>query len=267
MRRMDLELWEDKIPGYRQEIPQAKPSLKQFMPDSGSARGAIIVCPGGGYEYKAAHEGEPIARWLNSLGLTAFVLDYRVSPYRYPIPVLDANRAVRWVRYHAENWHLDPNQIGLLGFSAGGHLAATVGTQFDNGQPDAADPVDRVSSRPDALILCYPVISLGQYGHRGSIESLLGPNPSDTLRQSLSNELRVTTDTPQTFLWHTANDGAVPVENSLMFAAALSRCRVPFAMHIFPDGHHGLGLADENPPVAVWTELCADWLKQIGFCD
>lgn len=264
---MELSLWEDQAPGHDPAIPQVKPGLKLFVPGSGRARGAIIVCPGGGYEYIAAHEGEPIARWLNSLGLTAFVLDYRVSPYRYPVPVLDATRAVRWVRHHAAEWGIDPQKIGLLGFSAGGHLAATVGTQFDNGRPDAPDPIERAGSRPDALILCYPVISFGQYGHKGSVESLLGPTPSDTLRQSLSNELRVTAATPQTFLWHTADDDAVPVENSLMFAAALSRFGVPFALHIFPSGHHGLGLAEENPQVAVWTKLCADWLRQIGFCD
>lgn len=174
---------------------------------------------------------------------------------------LGAGPALRLVRYKAKEWGIDPQRVGILGFSAGGHLAATAGTHFDAGSLSASDPVMRHSCRPDFLILCYPVITFGdQYAHLGSMRNLLGPEPSEEMRRHLSNEQQVTEATPSTFLWHTANDAGVPVENSLMFAAALSRHGVPWEMHIFPDGRHGLGLAAEHPQVRAWPELCATWL-------
>jgi acetyl esterase/lipase len=225
----------------------------------------VIVCPGGGYCGKADYEGAPVARWLNSVGLSAFVLDYRVVPYKHPYPLLDAQRAIRVVRCHALEWGIKPDKIGILGFSAGGHLSATAGTHFDFGSPDAADLVDQESCRPDALVLCYPVVSFGEFRHDGSMVALLGENPPDALRFSLSNETQVTNLTPPAFIWHTANDEGVPVENSLLFAGALSKHQVPFELHVFPDGAHGLALGEGHPAVSAWTGLCATWLHGLGF--
>ena len=205
-----------------------------------------------------------------SLGISAFVLDYRVSPYHHPIPLLDARRAVQVVRSRAREWSLDPQRIGVLGFSAGGHLASTVGTHLEEiTSPEVSAPVrDAISSQnflPNALILCYPVISFCQFAHSGSMQNLLGTDPSGEWITALSNETQVTDRTPPTFLWHTAADQSVPVENSLMFASALSAHRVPFELHVFDQGAHGLGLAQDHPSAQAWTGLCAAWLHRIGF--
>lgn len=259
-----MRLWEKDIPGYDPSLSNQIPALEPFVLSTSKAHGAVIVFPGGAYSHLAAHEGEPIARWLNGVGVSAFVLTYRVAPYRHPYPMLDAQRAVRFVRYHADKWNIDPNHIAVLGFSAGGHLASTVGTHWDTGL-NSDDPVDAVSCRPDAMILCYPVITLGEQTHAGSVHNLLGPSANEDLKLHLSNEIHVTEETPPTFLWHTAEDNAVSVENSLMLASALARHRVPFELHVFPSGRHGLGLANDHPGVAVWTDLCADWLRRMGF--
>ena len=237
----------------------------------GKARGAVIVLPGGGYQVHAAHEAEPIARWLNAAGWTALVLRYRLAPNRHPAPLEDAARAVRLTRHRAAEWNIDPAHIGVLGFSAGGHLTATIGTHFDAGRADAADPVERQSSRPDALVLCYPVISVERFAHRGSIENLLGPNPPADLLRQLSMERFVTPQTPPAFLWHTAADEVVPVQHSFWFAEALVANRVPVELHVFPHGNHGLGLGDgssfvgASAAVAQWPRLCETWLKGLGF--
>jgi acetyl esterase/lipase len=258
-------LWPDGAPGLDQATPAFDPTLTPYLCAAATPTGCVIVLPGGGYAGRADHEGEPIARWPNSLGLSAFVCDYRVAPYRHPYPSLDAGRAVRWVRAHAAEYGVLPDRIGLLGFSAGGHLAATVGTHFDAGDPGATDPVARVSNRPDALVLCYPVISFGPGGHQGSMHNLLGEGPAPELVRSLSNELQVTADTPPTFLWHTADDEGVPVRNSLLFAAALAAHGVPHELHVYQSGPHGLGLAEAYPHVATWTRLCGEWLQGLGF--
>jgi acetyl esterase/lipase len=260
-----IPLWQTDIPRYRADYPGDIPGIEPYLLPGSSPRPVVIVLPGGGYTHRAAHEGEPIARWLNEIGLSAFVLSYRIAPYRHPVPLLDAQRAIRTVRSRAGEFGVDPGRIGILGFSAGGHLASTAGTHFDAGDPNAADPVERVSSRPDAMILCYPVISFGEYRHDGSRTALLGENPPQDLVDLLSNEKQVSAQTPPTFLWHTANDGAVPVENSLLFAAALRRCGVPFDLHVFADGPHGVGLALDRPSLALWTPLCASWLKALGW--
>ncbi len=260
-----LALWESgEVPLFDPSITQEKPSLTPYLLP-GAERASVIVCPGGGYYGKAAHENEPIARWLNSLGLSAFVLDYRVFPYHHPVPLLDAQRAIRYVRSHASSLRVNPAQIGMLGFSAGGHLTSSAGTHFDAGNPHAADAVEQVSCRPDALILCYPVITFGEYRHDGSRGALLGENPAPELIELLSNEKQVTPQTPPTFLWHTANDEAVPVENSLLFAAALSRCKVFFDLHVFADGPHGVALAENDPAISLWKASCAAWFKKIGW--
>lgn len=224
---------------------------------------AIIVCPGGGYRFLAEHESEPVAKWLNSIGLSAFVLRYRVT-HRHPAPLDDGRRAVRYLRAHAQKFSVDPARIGMLGFSAGGHLTASVGVHWDLGRPTDPDPVERFSSRPDCLVLCYPVISFVDYGHSGSMVSLLGKDPTQELRQMLSLQLQVTEQTPPAFLWHTATDASVPVQNTILFAKALADYHVEHELHVFPQGGHGLGLAS-GTRVGVWTGLCRNWLWERGF--
>jgi acetyl esterase/lipase len=259
-----LPIWQGTPPGFDPSFAQPVPTLAPYLASGGKPSGAVVVLPGGGYGRKAPHEAEPVALWLNSLGISAFVLDYRVAPYHSPIPLLDARRAIQVVRSKAEEWSVDLEHVAILGFSAGGHLASTTGTHFESiFGPE--DHVSQYSSRPDAMILCYPVISFGKYGHSGSMENLLGPNPPDDLRETYSNEKRVTDKTPPAFLWHTADDASVPVENSLMFAQALRGCGVPFELHVFPSGQHGLGLAADHPYAGGWTALCGKWLKAFGF--
>ena len=258
-------LWPGGAPGAKGDTMEDKPRITPYLPAGDGPFACIIVCPGGGYGGRAKHEGEPICKWLNSIGVAGFVLDYRVKPYRHPIPLGDAQRAIRMVRARAAEWKIDPKRVGILGFSAGGHLAASATTIFDAGKPDAADPIDRQSCRPDAAILCYPVITFGEKRHHGSMVNLIGEKPDEKLRTMLSLENSVTPRTPPTFLWHTSDDNAVPVENSLLFAEALAKNKVPFALHVFPHGPHGVGLAANMPTVSAWTKLCADWLKEIGF--
>jgi acetyl esterase/lipase len=260
-----IRLWEKEVPGFQPEFGQELPSITPYWVKDIKKPAAIVVCPGGGYWLKAEHEGRPIAEWLNRLGISAFVLDYRVAPYRHPYPSMDAKRAIRFVRHHAQTWGIDPEKIGILGFSAGGHLASTAGTHFDYGMPDAEDPVDRISSRPDAMVLCYPVVSFGKYRHEGSMINLLGEAPDAAMQELLSNEKQVGKDTPPTFLWHSADDDVVPVENSLFLAEALSRHKVNCELHVFPKGQHGAGLAEDNPQLSLWTTLCENWLQSIGF--
>ena len=254
-------------PLIAQTFNQPVPTLTPYLVSANTPTGAVVVLPGGGYGKKAAHEAAPVAEWLNQVGISAFVLDYRVAPYRHPIPLLDARRAIQLVRSQAEQWSVDPRKVAVLGFSAGGHLASTTGTHFERiDQPE--QPADRVSTfsyQPDALVLCYPVISFGEYAHTGSMENLLGPNPPAELRQSFSNQTQVSDQTPPTFLWHTAADQSVPVENSLMFANALSSHKIPFELHIFAEGVHGIGLAQDHPSARPWTDLCAKWLTNLGF--
>lgn len=277
-----IRLWQGEIPGYDRSVGDQIPGLEPYLLSTSKRHGAVIVCPGGGYSHLAPHEGAPIAKWLNSIGISAFVLTYRIAPYKHPYPLLDAQRAIRYVRFHADEWCIDPNRIGILGFSAGGHLAATAGTHWDRGATSSAaeadlrtnsqadldadvDPIDSVPCRPDAMILCYPVISFEKFGHVGSMHNLIGQSPDESLRLSLCNEAQVTEETPPAFIWHTADDQAVPVANSLAFARSLSEHGVPFELHVFPHGRHGLGLAEQYPEVAMWSSLCATWLKSMGF--
>lgn len=233
----------------------------------GAKTAAIVVCPGGGYGGLAAHEAEPIAQWLNSIGVTGVVLRYRLGPrYHHPVELGDAQRAIRYVRAHAAEWNVDPQRVGILGFSAGGHLAATASTQFDAGEANAKDPIDRQSSRPDISVLVYPVITLTDpHTHAGSRRNLLGENPSRELVDSMSAEKRVTKDTPPAFIFHTADDQAVPVENAMLYASALRRHGVPFELHVYEKGRHGVGLAKDDPVLSTWPARCADWLWSRGF--
>lgn len=213
-------LWPEGAPGALGTEESDKPSLTSYVVAQGSGTGtAVVVCPGGGYGRLAMdHEGDQVARWLNSIGVTAFVLTYRLGPkYHHPIELGDAQRAIRTVRYKAAEYRLLPNRIGIMGFSAGGHLASTAGTHFDAGNTGAADPIERMGSRPDFLVLGYPVISLlPPYVHKGSLRNLLGDQPDPKLVENLSNELQVTAQTPPTFLFHTTEDAGVPVENSVL---------------------------------------------------
>jgi acetyl esterase/lipase len=263
--RQELPLWSGDVPGIDTGAPRHLPAIVPFPVKAARPVGAVVVCPGGGYGGRAPHEADPIALRLNELGIAGFVCHYRVAPYRHPYPMLDAQRAVRWVRAHAAEYRVNPDRVGILGFSAGGHLASTVATHYDRGNPNATDPVDRQSCRPDAVILCYAVISFGRFGHLGSRENLIGPAPPEELRLSLSNETQVTPDTPPTFLWHTAADEGVPVQNSLLFAEALAGQGVAFELHVYPSGNHGLGLAPDDPHVASWSSLCGEWLHGLGF--
>jgi acetyl esterase/lipase len=259
-----LPLWPDTPPGETHE-DAFRPTLTTFLLEGDEARGAVVVVPGGGYGGRADHEREPIARRFNEAGFHAFVLDYRVAPHRNPEPLNDAARAVRIVRNRAAEWRVKPDKIAVLGFSAGGHLTASLGVFFDSGEAGSSDPVARESSRPDALVLCYPVISSGKFGHQGSFDNLLGPESSAAEREAMSLEKHVRKDTPPAFLWSTSDDEAVPVENSLLFATALRAQGIPFEMHVYPHGPHGMGLAEKDPHVGTWPELCAEWLKGMDW--
>ncbi|MCS7023474.1 MAG: alpha/beta hydrolase [Bryobacteraceae bacterium] len=259
---------------YPQGAPDAvgqeeidKPSLTYFLADRKVATG-VIVCPGGGYRTLALeHEGNQIAEWLNSLGISAFVLKYRLGPrYRHPAMLRDAQRAIRMVRSQASQLGLAPDRIGIWGFSAGGHLASTAATHFDDGNPASPDPVERFSSRPDFAILAYPVISLvTEYAHAGSKRHLLGENPDDQQLRLLSNELQVSARTPPTFLFHTHEDQSVPPENSVLFYLALRKAGVPAELHIYEKGRHGLGLAATDATLSSWPARLADWLRVRGL--
>lgn len=252
-------LWSGDAPFTADSPDGFQPSITAY-PISG-AKGAVIVVPGGGYTHKAPHEGGPIAEMINAAGVAAYVLDYRVHPCHMEAPLADAKRAIRLVR------GMGYEKVAILGFSAGGHLACTAATMYDNGNPDAEDPLERLSSRPDAFIPCYAVVSFSAYRHQGSMEALLGQDHKNDamLQRKYSNELHITPDTPEAFIWHTAADQSVPVENSLRLSAALSAQGVPFEMHIFPEGHHGLGLAPQNPDVAQWAKLLQNWLKARNY--
>jgi acetyl esterase/lipase len=269
--RDEFPLWPTGAPHALGKEAKDVPTLTPFFANPDRSTGAsVVVCPGGGYGGLAGHEGRDYAMWLNELGISAFVLKYRLGSggYRHPVMLNDAARAVRYVRSKAAEWKLNANKVAIMGSSAGGHLASTLLTHYDAGDSNSPDPIDRQGSRPDAGILCYPVITMGEKTHGGSKRNLLGDNPSPELVKLLSNELQVTKDTPPTFLFHTAEDKAVPVQNSLLFADGLARAGVPFALHVYPKGPHGIGLGTRNwDPDArhPWTTQCAIWLKEQGF--
>jgi len=260
-------LWPDGAPGALGTTEADQPTLTYYPPVDGNGT-AIVIAPGGGYSLVAMnHEGRQIANWLNAFGVTAFVLHYRIGPrYHHPIEMGDAQRAIRLVRSRAAEFGIQPDRIGIMGFSAGGHLASTVATHFDGGNFAAADPIGRVSSRPDFAILIYAVISFtAPYTHQGSLASLLGKNPDPAMVKDLSNELQVTSQTPPTFLFSTGEDTAVPPENSMAFYQALRKANVPAEIHIFEKGPHGVGLALRNPALSIWPTLLQNWLRERGL--
>jgi acetyl esterase/lipase len=267
-----LALWPDGAPGALGKEDKDIPTLTLYLAAPDNATGAaIVICPGGGYGGLANHEGDHYARWLNELGISGCVLKYRLGSggYRHPAMVQDAARAVRTVRARAGEWKLDAQRVGIMGSSAGGHLASTLLTHFDAGKPDAEDPVERHSSRPDLGILCYPVISMtSAFTHEGSKRNLLGTNAPPEVAREVSSELQVTTNTPPCFIWHTWEDQGVPIENALSFVEALQRHGVRFDFHVYERGPHGLGLGTRDwAPEGrhPWTRDCAFWLKERGF--
>lgn len=264
----EIPLWDGGAPGALGDTDADKPTLTIYRASRAAVGTGVVVAPGGGYGALAMdHEGRQIAAFFNAMGVSAFVLKYRLGPrYRHPVPLGDAQRAIRIVRSRAEELGVLADRIGMMGFSAGGHLTSTAGTRFDRGAPDAADPIDRAGSRPDFLILGYPVVSFdAAITHGGSLRNLLGENPDPKLVAALSNDLQVTPDTPPTFLFHTTNDAAVPVENSVRFYLALRKAKVPAEMHAFENGPHGVGLALGDPALAAWPTLLTNWLRGRGL--
>ena len=262
-------LWPARAPGALGDGAEHESSLTVYLAPSARANSAaVVVAPGGGYGVLASnHEGAQVAQWLNSLGVTAFVLKYRLGPrYQHPTMLTDGQQAIRTVRTRAGEWKVDPNRIGILGFSAGGHLASTVGTQLDLGDRRANDPVARASSRPDFMLLIYPVITMSDpYTHAGSRRNLLGSRPSPEFIDQLSSERQVAKDTPPTFLVHTTDDAVVPVENSLLFYRALRAAGVPAELHIYRAGPHGFGLAPDDRILAGWPKLGEAWMRGLGL--
>jgi len=280
-----IPLWEGDPPNYKETGEETiwdtadivrvrnvqKPDVAVFLPSKKNTTGeAVVICPGGGYHILAYDwEGSDIARWLNSKGIAAFVLKYRLPGSSNNIiprlsPLMDAQRALRMVRANAVHWNLDPEKIGVMGFSAGGHLASTLSTHFDGGDPDNADPIERVSCRPDFSILIYPVISFSdEITHAGSKEALIGKNPDEELVEYYSNELQITGDTPPAILIHSADDGAVPVENSLAYYNALRKYNKQSELHLYPYGGHGFSLAIGRGHLSTWTDRVIDWIIYI----
>ena len=263
----EIFLW-DRAPGALGDAESDRPSITVYRAPRQAVNTAVVIAPGGGYTNLATeHEGRQFAYWFNAMGVTAFVLRYRLGPqYHHPIEIGDAQRAIRTVRARAAEWHIAADRIGIMGFSAGGHLASSASTHFDGGKPDAADPIDRVSSRPDFAVLAYPVISFVEpWTHQGSKTNLLGEHPDAALARSLSSETQVTPATPPAFIYHTNADTVVPVENAVAYFLALRKAGVPAEMHVFRNGPHGTGLGQQDLALAEWPRLLANWLRVTGF--
>lgn len=260
-----IRLWSGDAPGATGKANHDIPTLTVFAPAK-PCGSAVVVCPGGAYGMLADHEGSGYALFLNRIGVTAFVLKYRLGSngYRYPVELWDVQRAIRTVRFRAKEWKIDPRKVGVMGSSAGGHLASMALTQFDGGNRKAPDPIDRFSSRPDFGVLCYAVITMGPAGHAGSRENLLGKEPPQALIDQNSSEKRVTNQTPPCFIWHTKDDPVVPVSNSEAFASALQGVGVSYELHLYPHGAHGLGLggAPTSNALLPWTVELVKWMKR-----
>jgi acetyl esterase/lipase len=266
-------LWSGSAPGALGNSEADKPRMYVFLPKKPSTSAAILVIPGGGYEHVAiGHEGFQIASWLNQQGMAAFVLDYRVAPYHYPVEIEDGRRAMRLIRSHAAEYGIDPNRLGVWGSSAGGHLASSLGTHCENATSEVTNstaspnPIDKISCKPDFMVLAYPVISMQPpIAHMGSRLNFLGPHPNPALAHEYSNQFAVTAHTPQTFLFATTNDPTVPVENSLDFYRALVHAHVSAEMHLFDYSDHGCGLCGSIVPLRVWPSLLRTWLIDHSF--
>lgn len=264
-----IPLWPDGAPDAKGEAEHDTPTIRIYQPAKEKATGcAVVICPGGGYGILAYdHEGHQVAKWFSKVGVTGVVLRYRHAPdYRHPTPLNDAQRAIRYVRSNAKKLGVSPNRIGIMGFSAGGHLASTAATHFAGGNDASDDSVEQVSCRPDFAVLGYPVISMtADFGHKGSRRNLLGDADSDQLATHLSNDQQVTSETPPTFIFHTGEDTGVPVENALAFYQALRKANVRGELHIYQFGPHGLGLAPGEPAASTWNERMHAWLRTNGL--
>ncbi len=262
-------VWPQGAPDAKGDSTGDRPTLTFFFPEKPNGA-AIVICPGGAYRGLANHEGDTIAQWCNTFGVTGIVLRYRHARsgagYKHPTPLLDAQHSLSIIRSRSKELGIDSGKIGIMGFSAGGHLAASLGTHFKARHRSGLDPMKATNCRPDFMILVYPVITMDSaFTHRGSRESLLGLNPDQALVDLMSNEKQVTPDSPPAFLVHTTDDQAVPVENSLVMYSALRKAGVPVEMHIFEHGAHGFGLGAGKGAVSVWPELCKTWLKNRGI--
>lgn len=263
-----IRLWEGDAPNANGKEAIDIPTLTPYLAPKDKATGAaIIVLPGGGYRALSdVKEGSAVAEYLNSIGVSAFVLKYRLGPkYGQPNQLLDATRAMRMVRSQTAGWGIDANRIGILGFSAGGHLASTMATHFDSGNPNATEELEKVSSRPDIQILIYPVITMGEFTHKGSKLNLLGENPSDELIKKYSNELQITKETPPAFIVQGVDDKTVPMENSILYIQSLRKNGVPFEFHLYEHGPHGFGLGGADPILSTWKDRLAAWLVLRNF--
>jgi len=262
-------LWANGAPAAKGTEDKDKPTLTIYLPEKqANPTTAVVICPGGGYGFLAFdHEGHQIAKWLSSNGIAGIILKYRLPAegYKHPVPLQDAQRAIRMVRTKAKDWNIDSARIGILGFSAGGHLASTAGTHFDSGNESAADPVDRASCRPDFMALIYPVVTFKEFTHTGSRNNLIGENADPALIDNLSNELQVTAKTPQTFLIHSNDDPHVPPENSINFYLALRKAKVPAEMHIYEKGGHGFGMGRPNTASMTWLSRMKEWMQDRGI--
>ena len=259
---MQIKLWDSEIPFFNADADTPN-YMTVYLADTDEKRPCIVIYPGGAYRARAHHEGDPIAKFFNSRGCHAVVVEYRVAPNRAPAPLADAQRAVKLVRYHANAWGIDSDRVITLGFSAGGHLCAST-LVCDEVIPEGYTPdaIDAMPYRPNGGILCYPVISVeNDYGHVGSGMNLLGERYESEKTDFKLCE-KVCENTPKTFLWHTSDDAAVNVKNSLIFAERLRDAGVPFELHVFPHGRHGLGLAPDHPDIRQWAELSADWVER-----
>jgi len=265
-----IDLW-GKFPYENKGNDSFRPTLDTYILAGDKTRGAVLICPGGGYEFTSPREAEPIALQFNAAGFHAFVLYYSVAPNKHPQPLLDISRAMCIVRENSKEWKVDAEKIAVCGFSAGGHLAASLGSHFDKTYLKGVSGINQSILRPNAQILCYPVLSSGVHAHRGSIDNLIGTNAEKSLMEEMSLENNISEKTPPTFLWHTFDDNCVPVENTLLFAQALRAKNIPFELHIYPEGPHGLSLANEEtddnmglyPNIATWMKLCTTWLTNV----
>ena len=258
-------LWgENEAPLYDKSIEEQKaPNVIPYIVEGAEA--CVVVCSGGGYHHKADHEAFPVAEWFNSMGISAFVLDYRVAPYRFPCAQIDAKRAIRYARFNAKKYGYSEDKIGIIGFSAGGHLAGCSGTIDEDFGYEKRDEIDEVSSRPDFMILGYPVISFVEFGHVGSAKNLFGEDVTEEQMKALSVEKRVNENTCPAFVWHAFSDNVVSAGNSLLMGLELKKNNINSEVHIFTEGTHGINLAKNYEYVSEWTKLCENWLKKMEF--
>ncbi len=264
MHDVELKLWNEGNIPYGTEGADTPNTMRGYLADTDKPTTTVLAIPGGGYWCRAPHEGDPMAKFFHSQGFNAFVVDYRIKPHKHPAPLSDAQRAIKLIRKNAKAWNVDTDRIVVIGFSAGGHLAASCGVLDDvTAGREGADEIDRESARPNGMVLCYPVIHMfDDFGHPGSPKNLCGDDASDEMRAYLSLENRVSPDTPPAFIWHTSDDSCVNVKNSLVFGERLRDNGVPFEMHIYPHGPHGLSIGLDNDTLPHLTDVMLDWIKR-----